>query len=195
MTTEEKLEHFYDVSVESAKAEAAKEIEEYKEALSRLFEERKASKLRQADSELKAEAENAKRQINKALSAEQLHIKRRLAKKINELRDELFVEVQNLLEEFTGTPAYIEYLCEKIREALAFADGDEIAIYISPNDVELKSSLAAHTGHTVQISNESFFGGLKAEIPSKNILIDNSFSALFNAEKAEFTFNGGLPHE
>lgn len=195
MTTEEKLQHFYEVSVESAKAEATKEIEEYKQALSNLFEEHKATKMRQAELELKAESDDAKRQINKALSAEQLHIKRRLSNKQQELRDQLFVEVKNMLEEFTSTPAYSEYLSKKIQEALDFADGDEVNIYISPNDSPLIPALASQAGHSIDVSEESFFGGVKVVIPSKNILIDNSFSALFEAEKAEYTFDGGLPHE
>ena len=195
MTTEEKLQHFYEVSVESAKAEAAQEIENYKKALAKLFEEHKQEKIRQSQLELKAETDNAKRQINKALSVEQLNIKRRLAKKQLELRDSIISEVKNRLEEFMGTPDYTKYLCKKIKEALDFADGDEMTIYISSNDASLLPTLVAQTNQQIEISSESFFGGLKAVIPSKNIIIDNTFSALVESEKAEFTFDGGLSYE
>ena len=43
-----------------------------------------------AELRLKLETENAKREINKALSAEQLHIKRKLSKKQQELREKSF---------------------------------------------------------------------------------------------------------
>ena len=41
MTTEEKLQHFYDVSMESAREEAQKALEEYRRALDDMFEEHK----------------------------------------------------------------------------------------------------------------------------------------------------------
>ena len=41
MTTEEKLRHFYDVSMESARQEAQKALEEYRKALDDMFEEHK----------------------------------------------------------------------------------------------------------------------------------------------------------
>ena len=74
MTTEEKLQHFYDVSMESAREEAQKALEEYRRALDDMFEEHKKEKEKSAELRLKLETENAKREINKALSAEQLHI-------------------------------------------------------------------------------------------------------------------------
>ena len=33
------------------------------------------------------------------------------------------------------------------------------------------------TGISLQVSGEDFIGGIRAEIPHKNILIDNSFAA------------------
>ena len=44
MTTEEKLQHFYDVSMESAREEAQKALEEYRRALDDMFEEHKKEK-------------------------------------------------------------------------------------------------------------------------------------------------------
>lgn len=70
-----------------------------------------------------------------------------------------------------------------------------MTIYISSNDASLMPTLVAQTNQQVEISSETFFGGLKAVIPSKNIIIDNTFSALVEAEKAEFTFDGGLSYE
>ena len=78
MTTEEKLQHFYEVSMESARDESEKALEEYRAALSQMLAEHKEDNQKNAGNQLKLETENAKRELNKALSAEQLHIKRRL---------------------------------------------------------------------------------------------------------------------
>ena len=75
MTIEEKLTHFYDTSVDEARRQAEKDVREHKEALDAALEEHKKMSLGNAASSRKAEIANAKREINKALSAEQLHIR------------------------------------------------------------------------------------------------------------------------
>ncbi|MGI6095242.1 MAG: V-type ATP synthase subunit E [Lachnospiraceae bacterium] len=195
LTTEEKLQHFYDTSMETAREEAAQELESYKKKLAAQLEEHKEAKLRQAEFELKTESDNLKRQINKSISTKQLHIKRKLSLKQQELKTQLFTEVKSLLEKFTSTPAYTEYLTNKIKTAAAFAGGDEIHFYISPDDAALQADLSSRTGYQVEIAKEPFFGGMKAVIPGKNILIDNTLSSLFEAEKEEYSFSGGLMHE
>lgn len=195
MTTEEKLQHFYDVAMESAREESLKALEDYRTALSRMAEEHKEEKLKNARTQLKLETENAKREINKALSAEQLHIKRRLSRKHQELREKLFMEVKDKLEAFMNSPAYLTWLEEKIRESLAFAGEEEIQIYLTPADASLAENLAARCHTPVLLSEIPFMGGVKAIIPAKNILIDHTFKTLYENEKEEFNFDGGLLHE
>ena len=107
MTTEEKLKHFYAVSMDSAREEARKALSEYRENLEKEFQEHKALKQEAAQHQFKIESENAARQINKALSAEHLHIKREISKKQQELREKLFGEVREMLEAFTRTGASV----------------------------------------------------------------------------------------
>ena len=52
MTIEEKLRHFYEVSMESAKDEAAKAIEEYRTSLDTQLEEHKAQNQAAAENQL-----------------------------------------------------------------------------------------------------------------------------------------------
>lgn len=191
MTTQEKLQHFYDISIESAKEEASSELENYKKTLDRMFEEHKQEKEQQAANQLKVEAENAKREINKALSAEQLHIKRRLSKKQQALRDEIFTEVKNMVESLVGTSEYEIWLEDKIKEAKQLAGNDTLEIFISPADSGYRESLMARTGLLISISETPFMGGIIATIPSKNILIDNSFKTLYENAREEFHFDGG----
>lgn len=195
MTTEEKLQHFYDVSMESAREEAQKALEEYRRALDDMFEEHKKEKEKSAELRLKLETENAKREINKALSAEQLHIKRKLSKKQQELREKIFIDLQAKLEIFRKSSDYPKWLEEKIKEAQNIADSDEIQIYLSKIDKNLKESIEAETGISIQLSEEPFMGGMRAVIPAKNILIDQTFLTMFESEKEEFNFDGGLLNE
>ena len=195
MTIEEKLQHFYDSSVEEAYQEAAQMIEEHKKNLDEMLSEHKSSRRQSAEAEVKAEAENARREVNKVLSAQQLMIKRNWTKKQNELKDRLFTEVQSLLEDFVKTPEYDSYLCRKIKEAQDFAGEDELHIYLTPSDSSRLETLSRKTGAALRLADEEFIGGIRAIIPGKNILIDNSFREAFLACKKEFKFDGGPRYE
>ena len=195
MTIDEKLSHFYDITEEDARTKAAAILEEHKEALEKMTAERKALSEENAQAQIKAETANARREVNKALSAEQLTIKRDWTKKQNELKEKLFSEVKELLDSFTKTPEYETYLTGKIKEALDFAEDDEISVYLSPEDSALAEKLQQTTGVTIQIAKDSFLGGIRATIPQKNILIDHSFAGNFEAAYKEFKFDGGPEHE
>ena len=195
MTIDEKLSHFYDVTVEDAQAKAAGILEEHRKALAQMTEKHKADSQENAQVQIKAETANARREINKALSAEQLTIKRDWTKKQNELKEKLFAEVKTQLENFRNTPDYPAYLENKIKEALDFAEQDKINIYISPEDSTLLPDLVERTKAFITVSAEDFLGGIKATIPHKNILIDHSFAGNFQAVYKEFKFDGGPKHE
>lgn len=195
MTIEEKLQNFYNSSIESAQANAKSMIEEHEAALNQLFSEHKETVQRQAEAELKAEKEKLKRDMNKHLSTEQLRIKRSLSKKNMELKDKLFAEVIEKLRAFKQTPEYEEYLEHKIKETLEFAAGDTLTIYLNASDAHLKDQLERNTGAGLTISKEDFKGGVRAVIPEKHILIDNSFLTLLKEEQESFIFHGGIAHE
>lgn len=195
MTIDEKLSHFYDVTIEDAQAKAAGILEEHRKALAQMTEKHKADSQENAQVQIKAETANARREINKALSAEQLTIKRDWTKKQNELKEKLFAEIKTQMENFRNTPDYPAYLESKIKEALDFAEQDKINIYLSPEDSALLPDLVERTKAFITVSAEDFLGGIKATIPHKNILIDHSFAGNFQAVYKEFKFDGGPKHE
>ena len=195
MTIDEKLQHFYEVSLDEAREDAARAIQDHKDYLQKVLEEHKQSRTQTAEAEVKAETEHVRREVNKALSSEQITLKRNWSLKQNELKETLFAEVKNRVQQFTATPEYQDYLCRRIREAKDFAEDDEILIFLSSNDKELLDSLTARTGCPLQVSSKNFLGGIRAEIPGKNILIDNSFATNLAAMRKEFKFDGGLNHE
>ena len=187
MTTEEKLQHFYEVSIESAKEEADNAISEYRTSLEKELEKHKKEKLAASENQFKIESENAAREINKALSAEHLHIKRRLSKKYQEL--------QEMLQTFLAGPQYGDWLEEKINKALEAAGEDQVEIYLSSGDQSLAEEMEKRTGIRPLISQTSFIGGIRAVIPDKNILIDYTLLTMLENEKENFNFDGGLKHE
>ena len=195
MTIDEKLQHFYEVSLEEAREDAAQAIQEHKKLLSEKLEEHRQLSRQNAEAEVKAETEHVRREVNKALSAEQITLKRDWSKKQEELKEALFGEVNTKIRDFMSTSEYETYLCQKIKEAQDFAENDEIHIFLSSTDRERLDALIQKTGISLQVSGEDFIGGIRAEIPHKNILIDNSFAATLDAMRKEFKFDGGMTHE
>lgn len=195
MTIDEKLQHFYEVSLEEAREDAAQAIQEHKRLLSEKLEEHRQLSRQNAEAEVKAETEHVRREVNKALSAEQITLKRDWSKKQEELKEALFGEVSTKIRDFMSTSEYETYLCRKIKEAQDFAENDEIHIFLSSTDRERLDALIQKTGISLQVSEEDFIGGIRAEIPHKNILIDNSFAANLDAMRKEFKFDGGMTHE
>lgn len=195
MTTEEKLQHFYEVSMDTAREEATKVLNEYKTALETEMERHKQEKQAASENQFKIATDNAAREINKALSAEHLHIKRKLSKKQQHLKESIFAEVEDLLEDFSKKPEYIDWLEDKIKLSLEIAENDSVQIYLTAKDSAKAEELKKRTGITPLISETNFLGGIRAVIPEKNILIDNTFLTAFENEKERFNFDGGFTHE
>lgn len=195
MTTEEKLKHFSEVSMETAREEAQRLITEYKAVLEDEMEQHKKEKKEASENQFRIEAENAAREINKALSAEQIHIKRKLSRKQQELREVLFSEIQEQLRAFTKTEGYADWLEAKVKKALVIAGEDEIQISLSPEDADLIPEIEKRTGMRPLLAEDSFLGGIRAVIPQKNILIDDTLLTSFQNEKESFNYDGGLRHE
>ena len=195
MTTEEKLQHFFDASIQSASEEAEKMKKEHKEALDKLFEEHRAAMERQAGAQLQAESDRLKRDINKEVSARQLEFRRQYSARTEEIKSLLFAEVEDKLKKFKTSPEYFDYLEKIIRQALSFAGEDAITVYIDPSDEALLPRLAETLGINPSISREAWGGGMRAVIRSKNILIDNSFATLLEEARKEYIFTGGMADE
>ena len=134
MTIDEKLQHFYEVSLDEAREDAAQAIQEHKEHLARTLEDHKQTSRQNAEAEIKAETGHVRREVNKALSAEQITLRRDLSRKQEELKETLFAEVKTKVQQFITTAEYDEYLCRRINEAVKFAGDDEIQIYLLPTN-------------------------------------------------------------
>ncbi len=195
MTTEEKLQHFYDAAVKEAHDNADRLLKDYEKELGSLLEEHKKEKDQEIALTLKTETDQASREVNRILSSQLLEIKREGSKRHEQYKDKIFQEVLGLLEEFRATDAYEDYLKRKIQEALDFAEKDPVTFYLSQEDSRMRTRIAEATGVDIEVAKRSFWGGIQAEIPDKNILIDSSFLEAYRNEKSNFTFDGGLTYE
>ncbi|HIT68144.1 MAG TPA: ATPase [Candidatus Merdisoma merdipullorum] len=195
MTTEEKLQHFTMYAMEEARNKSNAMIREYTDALEKIFQEHQEKKRRQADLEIKAETVRLVRENNKRFSEEQIEIKRTMSKRQAEIKEKLFVEVRDMLARFAETREYRQMLVRQLREAIEFAGGEEIILYLDPSDAQSQYSVEAEIGAPVTVSTYSFLGGTRAVLPARNILIDNSFETRLAEAKEHFRLKGGAVHE
>ncbi len=191
MTLEEKLSHLQASSMEAARAEGNAIIDNYREALEKVFKDHKEETLWQSETRIKAEQSNARQMLNQASARTQLELKKKTGKVQVELKDKIFEEVHTLVQDFMQTKEYEDYLVKSIRKATEFAPGEEMTIYINPSDEKRLSDLESITGTRLTVSTEDFIGGTRAVIRERNILIDNSFKTLLRNEYDKFIFSGG----
>lgn len=189
MTTEDKLEYFYKVTVENAEKKYKDSMEEYEKGLETVFLTHKEDALRKQELFLKLSKEDLKKEKNGEVSRQQLEIKRTLGKKQEELKEKLFLLVEEKLAAFRQTPEYEDYLVSLIEKAGEFARGEEMKLYIDPEDADKKALLEERTGEKLLISEESFLGGIRAFIHTGNILMDQSLKTGIAEARQEFTFD------
>ncbi|WP_418875109.1 V-type ATP synthase subunit E [[Clostridium] scindens] len=191
MTLEEKIAHLRSASMKEARAEGNAIIDSYREALERVFEDHKKEALGQSETRIKAETVSARQQLNQAMARSQLELKRMLGKVQQDLKDKIFAETVALVHDYMKTEAYEDYLIQCIRNAVHFAAGEAMVIYINPSDEGRRSDLEDALGTRLTVSAEDFMGGIRAVIRGRNILIDNSFKTALRNEYDKFVLLGG----
>ena len=169
-----------------AKAAAEKILSDYRDALEKDFLDYQSSEIRLADMEVKTETTRIDKEINKELALEQIKLRMELGKKSAELKEKIFTQLEERLADFQASPEYEALIDSQIKRALEFAGSDEVKIYIDPTDEELAHRLSVKHSIDIAISKYPFHGGMRAVIPAKNILIDNSFEKKISEAKEKF---------
>lgn len=186
MTIEEKLQHFREACMADAMAASEKILSDYKNALEKDFLDYQNSEIKLADMEVKTETTRIDKEINKEVALEQIKLRMELSKKAAELKEKIFTQLEGRLADYQASPEYKALLDSQIERALKFAGDDEVKIYIDPNDEALAHGLSVKHGIDISISKYPFHGGMRAVIPAKNILIDNSFEKKIAEAKEKF---------
>lgn len=194
MTIEEKITHLQGAAMEEARQQGNEIIVRHKKVLEQVYETHRQEAVRQSDTRIKTETISARQQLNTAASKGQLKLRRELSQVQYTLKNQLFDEVAGLMKDYMKTEEYKKLLISYITSAARFADGQPLTFYMNSSDEDKKEFLEKQTGMTMTVSPDDFIGGIRAVIPGRNILIDNSFKGAIEKEYREFTFQGGGRH-
>lgn len=187
MNLDEKLEYFYKSAIDEATKKSLLLIDDYKESLEKVYEESKCNLLRKADVNFNLESRNLLREKNKVLSNELSEERKILNDRTEELTHQLFEEVKDKLFKYRTTSEYKDMIVNQILQAKKYADATDMFVYMDPDDKDLVSIVEEKTSSKIELYSSSFLGGTKIVIPSKNVLIDNSFLSKLEEEKDTFS--------
>ena len=176
MEINEKLEVFYGAAIGAANSQSAAILGEQKNIYQSAMEEHEQSCRAALESSRRIFLEKQKKEVNRQAAEQMMTWKKDYQARREQKTRELFEIVINKLASYRQTDGYETFLLAQIKKAEEFAQGEEMIIFISPSDRERQTVLQEKSGCKVEIAEDEFSGGIRAVIPSKNVLIDESFA-------------------
>lgn len=188
MEINEKLDIFYRAAIGAANEQSTAMLEKYRARYEANLAEYRQEKQKEQQTRERIAQERVRKEVNRTLSEEMVQLKKEYHKAQEEKKAELFALVEQKIADYRTTEAYGALLEQKIAQAVNFANGEELRVYIDPADVRFEQELTEKCGCRILVSAYSFGGGMRAVIPTKNVLIDESFDSKLVAEREQFSF-------
>lgn len=188
MTQDEKLKLFFDAAMEDAGQRNSAAVSEFKDSLEALYNEHADEAREAAEAKFKAGKESLIRENNSEVSKRQIELRREFAAKQEEYRKSIFDAVTDKLMQYKNTPDYVKLLKAYIKKAEEYAGKERMTIYVDKTDSGLIGELKGSCDADIAVSSEDIMGGIRAEIPAKNVRIDESFSSKLDEAVHRFNF-------
>ena len=192
MNLDDKLKQFLDVTSGDARAKSANEVSEYKEKMAKSFEEYKKTAEEKASSQHEVTVATALRENSTKVTKHIADKRKELQDRQAELKSELIGQVRDMLIDFKKTDEYSAYLIECVKKAGNIAGDSQFTVFIDKSDEAYLETVRAfakeNTKAEVYISEELFVGGIRADIPVRNIILDESFATKLSEEEQKIIF-------
>lgn len=191
MEISEKLDIFFRSAIDAANEESEAILGEQ----TRIYEESLAEYEKMWQERFEAEErlmhKRIEKEMNRVVSEAVLQQKKEYHDRIEQHREELFALVEEKLHAFRGTNEYRKLLVKKINAAKELAEGQECMISLDVEDgpllQELEQSPAQQNGCSFTVGKESFGGGIRAMIPSKNLLMDETLNGKLEEQREAYS--------
>ena len=167
MEINEKLEVFFGAAIGAANSQSESMLDEQKNIYQSAMEEHEQSCRDALKSSRRIFLEKQKKEVNRRNAEQTMAWKKDYQALKEQKTEELFEMVKEKLLSYRRTDAYEAFLLAQIGKAKEF---------ISPSDQERQAVLEEKSGCRVEIAEDEFSGGMRAVIPAKNVLIDESFA-------------------
>lgn len=161
--------HFREIVIEDAKKALGEKIDEQREKINKLVLEYAENALREEEIQLKNELTGIEQKYAKMAAEAETGLKRELAKKRAEMKNEIYNMLLEKLYEFTETKEYEDYLKNKANDAVKIAGGNKIIAEARDADKGFIEEIVDEVR-----AAEGIIGGARFIIPKKEIIIDNT---------------------
>ncbi len=188
MTQDEKLKLFFDAAMEEAGQRNSDSVSEFKKSLESSYDEHVINMRESAEAKFKVGRDSLIRESNSEISKRQIELRREFAAKQEEYRKNIFDRVAAKLMNYKNTPDYVLMLKAHIKKAEEYAGDDIMTVYVDSTDEGLIKELSASCDVEVAVCDKNIMGGIRAEIPAKNVLIDESFTSKLEDAGRNFNF-------
>lgn len=195
MTLEEKLSKFSEALARETQKHGDKIVQEYEKTLKKNFDNHKDEAFRHADLQIKQAYTTYKKERSKFISTTNLNIKKVIRKRTMELKESLYVEIVEKLNEFKKSSEYLELIKNCIKKVEDYSHNSEFTIFIDKSDEKLIESIHSFTNHKIKFSYDNIIGGIYAYLPNEKILLNLSFKDKLTDLIDEFNWDEEVNNE
>ena len=196
MTIQQKLDLFTQRTMESVNRQCREAAQEIQNAVKTAVSEAEEKARREMADRLKTETYRLQRESNKKIHAVSMKSRRDLFSRRERLIDELFTDLEKNLRDFTGTPAYKDFLTEGVtavtgtdflpsgavsaKETSPAKNTDFSIIQLMAQDIfykDLKELIESKTLLTAEATEEDFIGGFRLISGNRRMIADYTLLA------------------
>ena len=180
MDIQQKLSGFYKAITDEAQKQRAEIFIEMRDKIKNNFDNAFQNFCHNAEKKIKSEELILNQHLNQAISNESANARKNLFALRNQLKNELFNEVEKRLRDFVLTPEYLQLMITKFEKI-----DNNSRVEISKFDEKLLACMDNFTFESFK-SNDDFIGGFKIYLHNSKIVVDNSFQSKLQNVKENF---------
>lgn len=188
MEIKDKIEVFFHAAIDAANEQSKEILEDYKNVYQEGLLEYEKNKQDGQQTRTRIAEAAVRKEVNRTVSEQVLQLKKEYHIRQEERKEELFALVEEKIAAYRKTSEYKSCLTEKIHAAKKLAGDEALTVYLDPADQALQKELEQQTACVLTVSKETFGGGIRAVVRSRNILMDESFDRKLEEEKEQFSF-------
>lgn len=170
---------------------ALREIEQYRK---NELEKTESDALNETFELIQRETAQIRNKINHDTQKLQNEQRQKLLQKREEITRQVFELCERELERFVKTPAYLEFLEKRAKEAKKYFKNEDTVFYLKEQDMIYCDKIRAAFGKgcTFETDNDIKLGGMKIYSPSQRILADETLTERLYSQKKWFIRHCGL---
>lgn len=196
ITDEKKLRNFWSMVYDSAQKQCKIIEDETEEKVKNALSQCEDDCLLKAYNDIQKQLGLAKTEADSEILKAKTELQHALAKKRQEMMDEIFRSVLDKIMSFKETDEYESFLIKSAQKAAKeIGDLSDAVLYIDISDVKYENALKnAFPDMAVQVvcAEDRIYGGVRIASENAKKIIDNSIKDAIEREKEKFLSDGKL---